>query len=161
MDQFVAVLGKKDHLLLLDCRSRTTELVPLPDPTVALLIINTNVRHQLADGEYAARRAQCEQAARTLKVKALRDVTLEQLQRAQAKLDQVDYRRARHVITENARTLRAAETLRAGDWPALGGLMYASHHSLRDDYEVSCQELDVVVDTARSIGLPGGSSAAE
>jgi len=156
MDQFVAVLGKKDHLLLLDCRSRTTKLVPLPDPTVALLIINTNVRHQLADGEYAARRAQCEQAARMLKVKALRDVTLEQLQRAAAKLDPVDFRRARHVITENERTLRAAERLQAGDWLALGELMYASHDSLRDDYEVSCQELDVVVETARSIGPQGG-----
>jgi len=156
MDQFVAVMGKKDHLLLLDCRSRTTELVPLPDPTVALLVINTNVRHKLADGEYAARRAQCEQAARTLKVKALRDVTLEQLQSAQAKLDEVDFRRARHVITENERTLLAAETLQAGDWSALGELMYASHHSLRDDYEVSCQELDVVVDAAQSIGSQGG-----
>jgi galactokinase len=156
MDQFVAVLGKKDHLVLLDCRSRSTELVPLPDPSVAVLIINTNVRHKHADGEYANRRAQCDQAARVLKVKSLRDATWELLQRERQQLGDVSFRRARHVISENQRTVQAAATLRAGDWPAMGRLMYESHHSLRDDYEVSCPELDVVVEVATEIGAKGG-----
>jgi galactokinase len=156
MDQFVSVMGKKDHLLLLDCRSRATELVPMSDPGLAVLIINTNVRHKLADGEYARRRAQCEAVAGALKVRTLRDVTLEKLHQAREKLDEVNYRRARHVLTENDRTLQAAEALRAGNWPALGKLMYESHASLRDDYELSCRELDAVVEIAQGIGTKGG-----
>jgi len=156
MDQFVSVLGRKDHLLLLDCRSRSTELVPMTDPSVAVLVINTNVRHKHADGEYAQRRAQCEAAAQLLKAKALRDVSVSQLKLAQDKLEPVIFRRARHVITENNRTLQAARTLRAGNWTALGKLMYASHYSLRDDYQVSCKELDAVVEIAEGIGVPGG-----
>jgi galactokinase len=156
MDQFISVLGRKDHLLLLDCRSRSTELVPMSDPAVAVLVINTNVRHKHAGGEYAQRRAQCEAAARALKVQALRDVVVEKLEPAGTKLDPVIFRRARHVVTENARTLQAAQTLRAGNWSALGKLMYESHHSLRDDYEVSCPELDAVVEVAQGIGVKGG-----
>lgn len=156
MDQFVSVMGRKDHLLLLDCRSRVTELVPMTDPAVAVLVINTNVRHKHAGGEYARRRAQCDEAARGLQVTALRDVTLAELESARSKLDATIFRRARHVVTENDRTLRAAEALRAGDWPGLGRLMYESHQSLREDYEVSCQELDTVVEVAQSIGVKGG-----
>lgn len=156
MDQFISVMGQEDHLLLLDCRSRATELVPMTDPSVAVLIINTNLRHKHAGGEYAQRRTQCEEAVSVLKVTALRDASIANLEQAKAKLDSVLFRRARHVITENERTLAAAASLRAGNWSALGKLMYASHDSLRDDYEVSCKELDVVVEIAQSLGTKAG-----
>jgi len=156
MDQFVSVMGRKDHLLLLDCRSRATELVPMTDPAVAVLVINTNLRHKHADGEYARRRAQCEEAASGLRVKTLREVAPAQLEAARSKLDPVLFRRVRHVVTENDRTLRAAQALRAGDWSGLGRLMYESHQSLREDYEVSCKELDTVVEVAHSLGAKGG-----
>ena len=156
MDQFISVMGKQDHLLLLDCRSRVPELVPMTDPSVALLITNTNVKHELTGGGYAKRRAQCEEAARFLGVPSLRDATAGQLEDARGKLDPVVWRRARHVIGEIERTLDAAQAVRASDWPAVGRLMYASHFSLRDDYEVSCPELDAVVEIAAAIGLEGG-----
>ena len=156
MDQFISVMGKKDHILLLDCRSRQTDLVPMTDPSVELLITNTNVKHELTGGEYAKRRAQCEEAARLLGVPSLRDAGPEQLERARGKLDPVVYRRARHVISEIERTTHAAEGVRASNWPTVGQLMYASHASLRDDYEVSCPELDALVDIALSIGPNGG-----
>jgi galactokinase len=156
MDQFTSALARPDHLLLLDCRSREVELVPMTDPAVAVLIVNTNVRHELASGEYGRRRAQCEAAAKTLGVPALRDATLEGLQAAKATLDPVVFRRARHVITEIERTHTAARVIAASDWSKIGDLMYASHASLRDDYEVSCSELDAVVEIAKAIGLAGG-----
>jgi len=156
MDQFISVMGKKDHLLLLDCRTRQTDLVPMVDPSVQLLITNTNVKHELTGGEYAQRRAQCEQAAKALGVASLRDAEATALERARGKMDEVVYRRARHVISEIERTLHAAEGVRASNWPTVGQLMYASHASLRDDYEVSCPELDTLVDIAQSIGLGGG-----
>jgi galactokinase len=156
MDQFISALGREGHLLLLDCRTRKTELVPMSDPAVELLIINTNVKHELGSGEYAKRRAECETAARILGVASLRDATAHQLEASQGKMDDVVYRRARHVIGEIERTVHAAEGIRASNWTAVGNLMYASHASLRDDYEVSCVELDAVVEIAESIGLPGG-----
>jgi len=156
MDQFISVMGKENHLLLLDCRSRQPELVPMADPAMALLITNTNVKHELTGGEYAKRRAQCEQAAKVLGVASLRDATADQLEQAHARLEEVVYRRARHVISEIERTTHAAEGVRASNWPTVGQLMYASHASLRDDYEVSCPELDAVVEIAQSIGAKGG-----
>jgi galactokinase len=149
-------MGKKDHLLLLDCRSRKTELVPMRDPSVELLIANTNVKHELGSGQYAKRRAQCEAAAKILGVPSLRDASAESLERSKGKMEDVVYRRARHVIGEIARTVQAAGLVRASDWPKVGELMYTSHRSLRDDYEVSCAELDALVEIAESIGLPGG-----
>jgi galactokinase len=156
MDQFTSVMAKKDHLLLLDCRSRHGEFAPFKDPSLAVLIINTNVRHKLADGAYAQRRAQCEQAASAMKVKALRDADLKMLEAARSQLEAVVFRRARHVISENERTVQAAECFREGDLAEVGELMYASHASLRDDYEVSCSELDAVVAIAQKIGSKGG-----
>jgi galactokinase len=156
MDQFISVMGRENHLLLLDCRSRRPELVPMSDPSVALLITNTNVKHELTGGEYAKRRAQCEEAAKILGVPSLRDASPEQLEAARGKMDSVVYRRAKHVIGEIERTVHAAEGVRASNWPTVGQLMYASHASLRDDYEVSCAELDVVVDIAQKIGTKGG-----
>jgi galactokinase len=156
MDQFISALGHEGHLLLLDCRTRKTELVPMSDPSVELLVVNTNVKHELGSGEYAKRRAECEEAARILGVKSLRDATADQLEKAKDKLSEVVYRRARHVIGEIERTVHAAEGIRNSNWPAVGNLMYASHYALRDDYEVSCKELDVVVDIAEEIGYRGG-----
>ena len=156
MDQFISVMGRQDHLLLLDCRSRQPELVPMSDPAVALLITNTNVKHELTGGQYAQRRAQCEQAARLLGVASLRDATAALLASAGGKLDPVVYRRARHVISEIERTVQAAQAVRAANWPAVGQLMYASHASLRDDYEVSCAELDALVEIAQGLGPKGG-----
>jgi galactokinase len=156
MDQFISALGREGHLLLLDCRTRQTQLVPMSDPAVELLVVNTNVKHELGSGEYARRRAQCEEAAKILGVKSLRDASPEQLERAKARMTDVVYRRARHVIGEIERTTMAAEGIRESNWPTVGQLMYASHYALRDDYAVSCAELDAVVEIAESIGAKGG-----
>jgi galactokinase len=156
MDQFVSALGREGHLLLLDCRTHKTELVPMNDPSVTLLIINTNVKHELGSGEYAKRRAECESAAKVLGVASLRDANVTQLEKLKGKMSEVVYRRARHVIGEIERTLRAAEGIRQSDWPAVGRFMSASHDALRYDYEVSCKELDAVVKIAEGIGEKGG-----
>ena len=156
MDQFTSILGRSDHALLLDCRSRTATPVPMTDPTVTVLIVNTHVRHKLADGEYAKRRSECQAAALWLGVPALRDAGLKALEAAQRKLDPVVFRRARHVVTENERTLQFARALQAADWETVGQLMYASHASLRDDYQVSCPELDTIVEIAKSIPAKDG-----
>ena len=156
MDQFISALGKKDHLLLLDCRSNKTELVPLADPDVSVLIVNSNVKHELTGSEYPTRRKQCKVAATALAVVSLRHATMEQLAAAKGKMDEVVFGRARHVIGEIARTTEAAACIRKGDWAGAGRLMYASHESLRDDYEVSCKELDTIVEIARGIGTDGG-----
>ncbi len=156
MDQFISVMGRQNNLLLLDCRSRETQLVPMNDAAVSLLIANTNVKHELANGEYARRRAQCEAAAKALGVASLRDATPEALESAREKMDVVVFRRARHVIGEIERTVHAAEGVRASNWPTVGQLMFASHRSLRDDYEVSCKELDTIVEIAEGIGTKGG-----
>jgi galactokinase len=156
MDQFISALGREGQLLLLDCRTRQTELVPMNDPSVQLLVVNTNVKHELGSGEYAKRRAECEQAAAILGVKSLRDATADQLENHRDKMSDVVYRRARHVIGEIERTVHAAEGIRQSNWPTVGQLMYASHYALRDDYEVSCRELDTVVEIAEDIGFPGG-----
>jgi galactokinase len=156
MDQFTSVLARKDHALLLDCRSRKATPVKMTDPSVTVLIINTNVRHKLVDGGYASRRAQCETAARILGVPALRDATLPALKAAKARLEPVIFRRARHVISENERALEASCALQRGDWKLVGKLMRASHASLRDDYEVSCPELDAVVAICEKLGPAEG-----
>ncbi len=156
MDQFSSAMCTADHLMLLDCRSQKFELVSFANPDITVLIANSNVKHELTGGEYAQRRAQCEAAAKVLGVELLRDATLSQLESARPQLGDVNYRRARHVIGEIDRTVRAAEAIRRGEWSEVGRLMYASHDSLRDDYEVSCQELDLLVEIAREIGDSGG-----
>jgi galactokinase len=156
MDQITSVFAKAKNLLLIDCQSQAVQWVPMKDSSVTVMIINTNVRHKLVESEYAKRRAECETAARQMKVQSLRQVDGATLERNKQQLDPVVYRRARHVITENVRTLRAVEALKKSDWPATGELMYASHDSLRDDYAVSCAELDAVVEIAKSIGSKDG-----
>ena len=156
MDQFSSVFGQKDALMLLDCRSQEIESVPFTAADVAVLITNSNVKHELTGGEYAERRAQCEAALDHLGHSTWRDVTLSEIELAQDQLDAIEYRRARHVVTEIDRTVRAADAIRDQQWDAAGDLMYASHSSLRDDYEVSCDELDLLVDLARKMGAAGG-----
>jgi galactokinase len=156
MDQFAAVMGRADHLMLLDCCSHQIEHIPFTDPGVTVQIVNTNVKHELSGGEYAERRRQCESAVGKLGAGSLRDVTEEELTANRAKLNDVEYRRARHVVTEISRTVDAAAAIKVGDWLTVGRLMYASHDSLRDDYEVSCDELDLLVNLARDIGSRGG-----
>jgi galactokinase len=156
MDQFVSIMGRQNHLLLIDCRSLKTQLVPMSDAAVSLLIINTNVKHDLSAGGYAMQRARCETAAKILGVPALRDVTVEALERAKDKLDEAMFRCARHAVAEIQRTAQAAKEVIAANWPAVGQLLYASHRSLRDDYKVSCPELDAVVEIAETVGIKGG-----
>jgi galactokinase len=152
MDQFVASHGKRGQVLLLDCRSLVYRQLPLPDD-VALAICNTMVKHSIAKGEYNRRRAECEAAVRGLSkylpnTRALRDVTPEHLQAYGHELPDVVMRRCRHVVNENARVLQAAAALERGDLQAFGTLMLESHRSLRDDFEVSCSELDLMVKLA-------------
>jgi galactokinase len=152
MDQFVSLHGQKDHALLLDCRSLTFESLAIPD-SVKLVISNTMVKHELASSEYNRRRADCEEAVRRLAtvlpgIRALRDVNLEQLEKHRGLLSEVIYKRALHIVTENARVLDSAQALRAGDIERFGKRMAESHRSLRDLYEVSCRELDLMVDLA-------------
>ncbi len=152
MDQFVSLHGQKDHALLLDCRSLTFKSLAIPD-SVKLVISNTMVKHELASSEYNRRRADCEEAVRRLAtvlpgIRALRDVSLEQLERHRGVLSEVIYKRALHIVTENARVLDSAEALEAGDIVRFGKRMAESHRSLRDLYEVSCRELDLMVDLA-------------
>jgi galactokinase len=157
MDQFVSCFGKNGNALCLDCRSLDFELVPVPE-AVKFVICNTMVKHQNSSGEYNRRRAECEQGVLILSgfcpgIKALRDVTSEQLAAHADVLPPVIYKRCRHIVEENARVLETVEAFRSGDLAQVGRLMHASHRSLRDLYEVSCRELDLMVESAQ--GLPG------
>ncbi len=156
MDQMASVLGDEAGALLIDCQFEIVRLVPFADPNVSVLICNTNIKHALADGAYSRRRAECAEAARQLGVPSLRDATPEMVEGARGIFDPVVRRRARHVVTENARTLDAAKHLEARSFAKVGLLMYESHRSLRDDFEVSCPELDTLVDVATEIGAAGG-----
>ncbi|KAM3859355.1 galactokinase [Diretmus argenteus] len=151
MDQFVSVLGREAHALLIDCRSLEAAPVPLADPGLVILITNSNIKHSLTGSEYPTRRRQCEQAASILGKASLRDATMKDLEDARNRLDDVTYRRARHVIEEIERTIRAAEALRKGSYKDFGKLMVESHNSLRDLYEVSCRELDELVSAAMEV----------
>ncbi|GGF34108.1 galactokinase [Marmoricola endophyticus] len=154
MDQTVAVLGSPAHALLLDCRSWETELIPF-DPAAAgleLLVVDTRAHHQLNDGAYESRRRACERAAAAIGVDSLRNATPAQVDA----LEDAELRsRARHVVTEIARVAECADVLRSGSWDRVGELMSASHVSMRDDFEISCPELDLVVDTATARGALG------
>ncbi|XP_059473612.1 galactokinase-like [Neocloeon triangulifer] len=157
MDQFISVMGKKGNALLIDCKSLEAELVPLDDPKVAILVTNSNVHHNLGSSEYPVRRRQCEEAARILKKPSLRATKLEELMAQEKTMDEVIFKRALHVIGEIRRTEQAALALRVGDNAWLGRLMNESHQSLRYDYEVSCPELDLLVDYANEVEGVWGS----
>uniref|UniRef100_A0A8C6JIN3 Galactokinase n=1 Tax=Melopsittacus undulatus TaxID=13146 RepID=A0A8C6JIN3_MELUD len=157
MDQFISVMGKEGHALLIDCRSLETVPVPLTDASLAVLITNSNVRHTLTGSEYPMRRQQCEEAAAALGKTSLRDATMADLEAARSSLGEEVYRRARHVISEIARTVQAAQALQDRDYGMFGRLMVESHNSLRDDYEVSCLELDELVAAALEVDGVYGS----
>jgi galactokinase len=149
MDQMISASARAGHALLLDCRTLETRHVPVPDEA-AVVVLDTATRRELVTSAYNERRAQCEAAARHFGVKALRDVDVETFEHRAGELDEVTRRRARHVVTENARTLAAADALGRGDLAEMGRLMDASHASLRDDFEVSRKELDTIVEIARA-----------
>ena len=157
MDQMASVHGRPGAAVLLDCRTLEVRTVPLPlaELGLALVVLDTRVTHAHASGGYASRRRSCEQAAAVLGVPALRDATLEQVQAAADELGDERLRRARHVVSENARVLAAVRALETGDADALGPLMAASHASLRDDFEVSVVELDTAVEAALEAGAVG------
>ncbi len=160
MDQMISAAGVAGHALLIDCRSLETTPIPLPAGH-AIVVLDTATRRGLVGSAYNERRAQCEAAARHFRVRALRDVSASQLEAAQSDLDPVIYRRARHVVTENERVLRACDAMRTGDAAAaavaLGRLLDASHASLRDDFQVSSRELDVFVEIAAAHGACVGA----
>ncbi|MFL6335589.1 MAG: galactokinase [Pyrinomonadaceae bacterium] len=158
MDQFVAALARERHALLIDCRSLEAEPVPLDTTEAAFVVSDTRVKHELSSSEYNVRRAECARGVELLQerlpgITQLRDVSVADFQKHADVLPDPILRRCRHIVTENERTLEAARALRAGDLAGMGRLMYESHDSLRDDYEVSSPELDVLVEIAR--GLPG------
>jgi galactokinase len=161
MDQFVCCIGRQDHVLLLDCRSLESTYLKLPS-NVVLVICNTMVRHEIASGEYNLRRASCERSVDAVRqclpnIRALRDLTLEDLEKHRRVLSDVGFRRCRHVITENQRVQDAEDALQHSDLQRFGQLMYASHASLDEDCEVSCRELNVMVDLARKVDGVYGS----
>ncbi len=151
MDQMISATGRAGHALLIDCRSLETRPAPMP-PDAVIVVLDTGARRELVDSAYNERRAQCEAAARFFGVPALRDVSIEAFEACKPQTDELDpvtWRRARHVVTENARVLDAVEAMQAGDTRRLGRLMDASHASLRDDFAVSSPELDRMVTCAR------------
>lgn len=152
MDQLISAAGSAGHALLIDCRDLSIEPLPLP-AEVAVVVLDTGTRRTLVGSAYDDRRAACERVARALGVRALRDLDLATLEAAAAQLSASDLQRARHVVSENQRTLEAAAALRAGDAACFGALMQASHTSLRDDFEVSSPALDAMV--AAALAAPG------
>ena len=156
MDQFISALGQAGHALLIDCRSLETRAVAMP-AGVDVLIVNSNVRRGLVDSEYNTRRQQCEAAAAHFGVKALRDLTLAQFEERAHELDPVVAQRARHVITENARTLEAADVLARGDLTRMAVLMAESHASMRDDFAITVPPIDTLVNLIKEqLGTQGG-----
>ncbi|MGL5947979.1 MAG: galactokinase [Aeromonas sp.] len=156
MDQMISACGKVDHALLLDCRSLETRLISMPSD-LSVLIVNSNVRRGLVDSEYNTRREQCEAAARHYGVKALRDLDLASLEANKGDLNDACYRRARHVVGENARTLAAADALASDDLVRLGELMAESHAAMRDDFEITVPAIDGLVELIKAeIGTEGG-----
>jgi galactokinase len=159
MDQYISAMGKEKNLLLIDCRSQDYTLVPFGhgDPSApVVLVTNSNVKHTLSGSEYPDRVRQCKEAVAAIQkkhkgVKALRDCTMEMLDSVKAQLQPVNYNRARHCIKEDARTQAAVRGLKEGDYALVGKLMNESHNSLQHDFEVSCAELDTLVDLARSV----------
>jgi galactokinase len=161
MDQYISRLGKKDHALLIDCRSNDYELVPFKNDNYQIVICNSKVERGLVDSEYNQRRNECNQAVEffakneNAEVTALRDLDLETVEKHKDQLAVNVYKRAHHVVSENKRVLESQKALKADDMSKFGKLMYASHRSLSDDYEVSCKELDILVDLAAAENITG------
>ena len=156
MDQYIAALAGKNHALLIDCRSLEAAPVPIDTSSVSIVICDSRVKHELASSAYNERRAECEQGVELLKdalpdIRALRDVSVPDFEKHEGRLPEIIRRRCRHVVTENARTLEAATAFRQSDLQTAGQLMYESHRSLDRDYEVSCLELNQLVETAAQV----------
>lgn len=156
MDQFSSALCEADHLMLLDCRSQQPTMAPFTNPDVTVLIINSNVKHELTGGEYAERRQQCEEAVAALGIPALRDISSAELAERKADVPPVPFKRARHVVGDTERPALLCKAIDAGDWKTAGELMYASHATMRDDFEITVPEIDKLVDLAKEIGPEGG-----
>ena len=149
MDQYASMFGIKEHALLLDCRTIKSKPYKIDFKNYQLLLINTNVKHSLNDSEYNDRRSACEQVASLLKVKALRDVTISDLKTIKSKVTPLDYQKALYVIQENQRTIKAVEAIEKDDLETLGALIFQSHEGLSNQYKVSCEELDFLVEEAK------------
>lgn len=157
MDQMASMLGEPDAAIFLDCRSLEAQLVPvgIAEAGLAILVIDTRVKHAHSTGGYGERRASCELGASIMGVAALRDVSVDDLPRAQELMDDITFRRVRHIVTENQRVLDTVEVLRAEGARAIGDLLVASHVSMRDDFEISVPELDTAVEAALAAGALG------
>jgi galactokinase len=157
MDQTASLFGVIDHAVFLDCRSLVAEAIPLglKQNSLAIVVMDTKVSHRLVDGGYAARRDACEQGASQMGVSSLRDLGVSDLAKAETILDPLVYKRVRHVVTENARVLETVELLKSSGPKSIGDLLYASHESMRDNFEISIDELDLAVETAMSVGAVG------
>lgn len=156
MDQLISSLGKKDHALLIDCRNLETRAVSIPE-NAAVVIINSNFKRTLVGSEYNTRREQCEAGAHFFGKKALRDVTLDEFNSAKNELDPIVAKRVRHILTENIRTVEAADALAKGDFMRMGQLMAESHASMRDDFEITVPQIDTLVEIVKAaIGEQGG-----
>jgi len=156
MDQFASAFGEKDRLVMIDCQSGEPTLLPFENPDLTVIIANTCVSHELSDGGYASRRKATEDGLVMIGKSSWRDVVMADVDAVKETMGDVVYRRGRHVVGEIQRTKDAAVALKTNDFETLGTLMYASHTSLRDDFEVSCKELDIMVEIAQSIGKAGG-----
>ena len=152
MDQFSSIFCETNKLMLLDCQSHQITSIPFPDDGISVVVTNSNVKHDLADGEYALRREQCDAALKKLERSSWREVSIEEVKRSHSRLGDIEFRRARHVVSEIKRTRQTARYFERRDWRGVGESMYASHASLRDDFEVSCPELDLLVEVMRDIG---------
>lgn len=155
MDQFASVFGKKDCLMRLDCRSLEFKYFPFKPVGYKLVLVNSQVKHELVDSPYNKRRESCERVAKTLGVETLRDADMSMLEAAKAQISDEDYKRAVYVIGERQRVLDVCEALEKGDYETVGQRMYETHHGLSKDYEVSCEELDFLNDVAKECGVTG------
>ena len=156
MDQFASTFGMEDQLILIDCRTSEPEMVPFSDPSISIIVANTKVSHDLSDGGYRTRRKETEEGLALAGKESWRDVTMEDVYAAREKMGDRIFRRSRHVVTEIARTAQVVEAFKSGDFSNIGSLMEGSHLSLRDDFEVSCDELDLMVALAKEIGFEDG-----
>ena len=146
----------EDQLILIDCRTSEPEMVPFSDPSISIIVANTKISHDLSDGGYRTRRKETEEGLALAGKESWRDVTMEDVYAAQEKMGDRIFRRSRHVVTEIARTAQVVEAFKSGDFSNIGSLMEGSHLSLRDDFEVSCDELDLMVALAKEIGFEDG-----
>ncbi len=156
MDQFSIIFGKPDQLVLIDCRNQQVKNIPLDTSETSIMVVNSHVSHDLASNQYSERRATCASALEKLQRFSWRDVSPRELNAQKSNLTKLEFNRANHVVSEIERTILASDAFRKSDWQRVGELMYASHRSLRDQYEVSCQELDWIVQCASSLGFSKG-----